>query len=154
MNVRNFFRNICIGLVDGLTIPLALAAGLSGLANKNSPVIIACFAAAVAGAFTMTIGGYFESKKYSSGVKPSVAGLTIGTGYLVGGIITTVPYYFVASPLIALQYSVIATLTVLFVAGYWESKLNGGTGWANAARVCVTGAAAAGVAFYIAKLFV
>lgn len=154
MNARNFFRNICIGLVDGLTIPLALAAGLSGLVRNNTPVIIACLAAAAAGAITMTIGGYFESKKYGTAVKPSVAGLTIGAGYLAGGIVATLPYYFTTNPLNALQYSVACTLLVLLIAGYWESVLNGGKGWTNAARVCLTGAAVAAAAFFVAKLFV
>lgn len=154
MRHTNFFRHICIGLVDGLTIPLALAAGLSGLVHFNYPIIIACIAAAAAGAITMTIGGYFESKKYNSGEKPSAAGLTIGAGYFFGGVVPTLPYFFTAYPLDALLYAVVITLIVLLVAGYWEGKLNGGSGWTNAIRVSATGAAAAGAAFGIAKLFV
>lgn len=154
MKRQHFFRNISIGIVDGLTIPLALAAGLSGLVSKNTPVIIACLAAAVAGAITMSIGGYHESKKYSGPVRPASAAATIGAGYLAGGIITTLPYYFVYEPMTALQYALVTTLIVLFVAGYWESKLNGGSGWINAIRVALTGAAAAAAAFIVAKLFV
>lgn len=141
-------------MVDGLTIPLALAAGLSGLVRDNFPVIIACLVASFAGAITMSIGGYVESKKYGSAVKPSVAAVTIGLGYLAGGVITTLPYYFIANPLEALKFAVIITLAVLFVAGYWEGKLNAGNGWANAFRVSLTGAVAAIAAFAIAKLFV
>ena len=111
-------------------------------------------AAAVAGAITMTIGGYFESKKYNSGEKPSAAALTIGAGYFAGGVVTTLPYYFTTYPLDALLYSVIITLGILLIAGYWEGKLNGGRGWTNAVRVSLAGAAAAGAAFGIAKLFV
>lgn len=149
----NFFRNICIGLVDGLTIPLALAAGLSRLVSSSRTVIIACLVAAFAGAMTMTIGGYFESRKYSSGKRPVLAGLTIGAGYLIGGIVTIIPYIFKHDPFVALRMSVVITLTVLFVAGYWESKLNGGEGWTNALRVCATGAIAALAAFFISKSF-
>jgi VIT1/CCC1 family predicted Fe2+/Mn2+ transporter len=150
----NFFRNICIGLVDGLTIPLALAAGLSGLVHFTSPVIIACIAASFAGALTMTIGGYFEGRKYDTGQKPLAPALTIGVGYLSGGVITTLPYLFVGYPLEALKYSVAVTLIVLFVAGYWEGKLNGGKGFTNAVRVSITGGIAAASAFIVAKLFV
>lgn len=154
MKREHFFRNISIGIVDGLTIPLALAAGLSGLVSQNTPVIIACLAAAVAGAITMSIGGYHESKKYGGLVRPVSTAATIGAGYLAGGIITTLPYYFIHEPLLALKYSLATTLVVLFFAGYWESKLNGGSGWINAVRVALTGAAAAGAAYVIAKLFV
>lgn len=154
MKQQHFFRNISIGIVDGLTIPLALAAGLSGLVSQNSPIIIACLVAAFAGAVTMSIGGYHESKKYDAPVRPASAAATIGVGYFVGGLITTIPYFFISDPMQALTYSIALTLCVLFVAGYWESKLNGGSGWINAIRVSVTGAVAAAAAFFVAKLFV
>ena len=86
----------------------------------------------------------YRNKKYGTSVRPSVAAFTIGAGYLTGGIITTLPYYFTGYPLDALKYSVFITLIILFVAGYWESRLNGWQkGWTNAVRVCLTGAAAA-----------
>lgn len=153
MKQHNFIRNICIGLVDGLTIPLALAAGLSGLMLSSSPVIIACMVAAIAGSLTMTIGGYFEGKKYTEHQKPVSSAITIGTGYISGGIITTLPFVFEHNPLLALRYAAVITLMILFIAGYWESKLNGSDGWTNAIRVCITGAIAAAAAFFVAKLF-
>ena len=153
MKKNNFIRNICIGIVDGLTIPLALAAGLSSLVISSSPVIIACLVASLAGAMTMTIGGYYESRRYDAAQDPVKSALTIGTGYFSGGIITTIPYLFVEHPMIALRYSAIIAMVVLFIAGYWESKLNGSKGWTNAVRVCVTAGIAATAAFLIAKLF-
>ena len=150
---NDFIRNICIGLVDGLTIPLALAAGLSGLVSFVSPVIIACLVAAAAGALTMTIGGYLEVKKYVTRQNPASSALTIGAGYFLGGCIVTLPYFFIEHPLTALRYSAIITMAVLFVAGYWESKLNGSNGWVNAIRVSVTAAVVAVAAFRLAKLF-
>jgi VIT1/CCC1 family predicted Fe2+/Mn2+ transporter len=150
---NDFTRNICIGLVDGLTIPLAVAAGLSGLVSYVSPVIIACLMAALAGALTMTIGGYLEVKKYVPKQSPASSALTIGSGYLCGGIIVALPYLFVENPLIALRYSVIITMLMLLIAGYWESKLNDSSGWTNAIRVAVTAAVVALAAFLLAKLF-
>ncbi|HUQ67759.1 MAG TPA: VIT1/CCC1 transporter family protein [Flavitalea sp.] len=153
MKKNIFTRNICIGLVDGLTIPLALAAGLSGLVINSSSVIIACLVASLAGAMTMTIGGFFESRKYAGSENPVVSAVTIGGGYFSGGMVATLPYFFHNDPMIALCFSAIVTIAVLFIAGYWESKLNGSNGWTNAVRVCVTGAVAACAAFFIGKLF-
>jgi VIT1/CCC1 family predicted Fe2+/Mn2+ transporter len=150
---RHSIKNIFIGLIDGLTIPLALAAGLSGLVNSSSTVIIACIATTFAGSLTMTFGGYVEGRKYQDTFKPLNAALIIGTGYLAGGLITTIPYFFFSSPTAALPYSVLITLTVLLIAGYWESTLNGAKGLSGAIRVCITGAVAAGAAFIAAKLF-
>ena len=150
---NDFIRNICIGLVDGLTIPLALAAGLSGLVTYVSPVIIACLVAALAGAITMSIGGYIEVRKYEPKQSPSSSALTIGAGYFCGGCMVTLPYFFIDYPISALRYSIIITMIILFAAGYWESKLNGSNGWANAVRVSVTAALVATAAFLLAKLF-
>ena len=150
---NNFIRNICIGLVDGVTIPLAIAAGLSGLVMYSSPVIIACLVASFAGAITMTIGGYIEGKKYDSKENSVFSALIIGAGYFSGGFITSIPYFFAEYPLTALRYAVILAMAVLFVAGYWESRLNGSKGWTNAFRVCITAAVAAVAAFLVAELF-
>lgn len=50
-------RDIIIGLSDGLTVPFALAAGLSALGSSRL-VIIAGMAEIVAGAISMGLGGY------------------------------------------------------------------------------------------------
>ena len=149
---NDFIRNISIGLIDGLTIPLALAAALSGLVSSVSPVIIACLVAAVGGALTMTIGGYLEIRKYITKKSPASSAIPIGAGYFIGGLIVTLPYFFLPDPLTALVYSAIITLVVLFAAGYCESKLSGSNGWSNAFRVFVTGAVVAAAADLVAKL--
>ena len=153
MKKTDFIRNICIGLVDGLTIPLAVAAGLSGLVSYPTPVIIACLVAAFAGALTMTIGGYLEVKKYIPELRSAPSALTIGGGYLFGGLIVTLPYFLIDYPLNALRYSVIISMLILLIAGYWESKLNNSNGWVNAIRVAATAAIVATAAFLLAKLF-
>lgn len=51
-------RDIIIGVSDGLTVPFALAAGLSG-ANATSAIILtAGIAEVAAGAISMGLGGY------------------------------------------------------------------------------------------------
>ena len=153
LKTENFFRNICIGLVDGLTIPLAVAAGLSGFVESARPVVIACIAVAFAGALTMTFSGYFESKKYDPDTKPGITAVTIGTGYLLGGLTVSAPYFASEHPDGAFRNSIIISMLVLFVAGYFESRLNGSNGWINAFRVCITAGIAAAAALFVAKLF-
>jgi VIT1/CCC1 family predicted Fe2+/Mn2+ transporter len=55
-------RDIVIGLSDGLTVPFALAAGLSGAVSSNSIVIIAGIAEVVAGTISMGLGGYLAGQ--------------------------------------------------------------------------------------------
>jgi vacuolar iron transporter family protein len=57
-----FITDIVIGMSDGLTVPFALAAGLSGAVQSNSVVITAGIAEIVAGSIAMGLGGYLAGK--------------------------------------------------------------------------------------------
>jgi VIT1/CCC1 family predicted Fe2+/Mn2+ transporter len=58
----DFITDIVIGMSDGLTVPFALAAGLSGAVQHNSIVITAGIAEIVAGSIAMGLGGYLAGK--------------------------------------------------------------------------------------------
>jgi VIT1/CCC1 family predicted Fe2+/Mn2+ transporter len=55
-------RDIVIGMSDGLTVPFALAAGLSGAVDNNSIIVIAGLAEISAGSIAMGLGGYLAAK--------------------------------------------------------------------------------------------
>jgi VIT1/CCC1 family predicted Fe2+/Mn2+ transporter len=55
-------RDIVIGMSDGLTVPFALAAGLSGAVTNTSLIIIAGLAEIAAGSIAMGLGGYLAGK--------------------------------------------------------------------------------------------
>ncbi len=57
-----FITDIVIGMSDGLTVPFALAAGLSGAVQHNAIVITAGIAEIVAGSIAMGLGGYLAGK--------------------------------------------------------------------------------------------
>ncbi|HEX4850599.1 MAG TPA: VIT1/CCC1 transporter family protein [Puia sp.] len=54
--------DIVIGMSDGLTVPFALAAGISGAVQGTSLIIIAGLAEIAAGAIAMGLGGYLAGK--------------------------------------------------------------------------------------------
>ena len=54
-------RDIVIGLSDGLTVPFALAAGLSGVAASHI-VVVAGLAEIAAGSIAMGLGGYLAAR--------------------------------------------------------------------------------------------
>ena len=58
----DFLTDMVIGMSDGLTVPFALAAGLSGAVNSNDIVITAGIAEIVAGCIAMGLGGYLAGK--------------------------------------------------------------------------------------------
>jgi len=65
--------DIVIGMSDGLTVPFALAAGLSGALDNSSIIIIAGIAEIAAGSIAMGLGGYLAGKTeqdhYNSEIK-------------------------------------------------------------------------------------
>ena len=55
-------RDIVIGMADGLTVPFALAAGLSGAVASTGIIITAGLAEVAAGAIAMGLGGYLAAR--------------------------------------------------------------------------------------------
>ena len=212
--------DIVIGMSDGLTVPFALAAGLSGAVSSTHIVVIAGIAEIAAGSIAMGLGGYLAGKTgqdhYNSEVKRELyevenlqdkeieetkyffasiglseelqnkataeiakekeqwvdfmmkyelglekpdpkratkSALNIGLSYVVGGLVPLSPYFFVSSPANGLKISVVVTLLCLFIFGYFKSRITGVNAWWGAVRVMLIGAAAAGAAFGVAKLF-
>jgi len=55
-------RDIVIGMSDGLTVPFALAAGLSGAVDASPIIIAAGLAEIAAGSIAMGLGGYLAAR--------------------------------------------------------------------------------------------
>ncbi len=58
----DMLRDIVIGMSDGLTVPFALAAGLSGAVSSSNIIVIAGIAEICAGSIAMGLGGYLAGK--------------------------------------------------------------------------------------------
>ncbi len=55
-------RDTVIGMADGLTVPFALAAGLSGAIDQTGIIVTAGLAEIAAGSIAMGLGGYMAAK--------------------------------------------------------------------------------------------
>ena len=58
----DLLRDVVIGMSDGLTVPFALAAGLSGAVDSTHIIVIAGIAEVAAGSIAMGLGGYLAGK--------------------------------------------------------------------------------------------
>ena len=69
----DILTDIVIGMSDGLTVPFALAAGLTGAVASNNLIVIAGVAEIAAGSIAMGLGGYLagrtEMDHYNSELK-------------------------------------------------------------------------------------
>jgi len=57
-----FVRDVVIGMADGLTVPFALAAGLSGAVSSTRLIVIGGLAEIAAGSIAMGLGGYLAAR--------------------------------------------------------------------------------------------
>ncbi len=55
-------KDIIIGMSDGLTVPFALTAGLSGVLNTNHLIIVSGLSEIAAGCISMGLGGYLAGE--------------------------------------------------------------------------------------------
>jgi VIT1/CCC1 family predicted Fe2+/Mn2+ transporter len=55
-------RDVVIGMADGLTVPFALAAGLTGAISQTHLIITAGFAEIAAGSIAMGLGGFLAAR--------------------------------------------------------------------------------------------
>src|ERR1017187_6845208 len=55
-------RDVVIGMSDGLTVPFALAAGLTGAISQSHLILTAGFAEIAAGSIAMGLGGYLAAR--------------------------------------------------------------------------------------------
>lgn len=57
-----FVRDIIIGMSDGITVPFALTAGISGAVSANTVILIAGIAEICAGSISMGLGGFLSAR--------------------------------------------------------------------------------------------
>ncbi|TDL27783.1 DUF125-domain-containing protein [Rickenella mellea] len=87
-----------------------------------------------------------------------ISAFTIGMGYLLGGLIPLLPYFFIARAHIALMYSALVTGITLLVFGAVKTHITGAKGgvkgyvWGAVSTLCVGGAAAAAAYGIVAAL--
>ena len=62
MKSSDLLTDIVIGMSDGLTVPFALAAGLSGAVDSTAVIVLAGIAEIAAGSIAMGLGGYLAGK--------------------------------------------------------------------------------------------
>ena len=66
-------RDIVIGMSDGLTVPFALAAGLSGAVHSSFLVLVAGIAEMTAGSIAMGLGGYLAARSEADSYQSELA---------------------------------------------------------------------------------
>src|SRR5207249_341025 len=141
-------RDVVIGMSDGLTVPFALAAGLSG-AEESAPIVAALRKRPEAWVdFMMRFELGLEKPDPRRAL---TSALTIGGAYVAGGFIPLAPYMALASAPIALTVSVVVTVVALGLFGWIKGRFTGMVPLRSAFQTMLIGGVAAAAAFAIAR---
>lgn len=90
--------------------------------------------------------------------RQTISALTIGGGYLVGGFVPLLPYFFVSDVGTGLIYSIFVMAITLFMFGYFKAQLSMGETATKSkktvegAQMMAVGGIAAGAAWFFVKL--
>lgn len=212
-------RDVIIGMSDGLTVPFALAAGITGAIAASHIVVTAGIAELAAGGISMGLGGYLAARsdadhyasekrreyeetdevpeeerreievifasygisgeplkhlvdtvtankkqwvdfmmRFELGLEepnPRRAPLSaarIGGSYVIGGLLPLLPYMLVTKSQDGLYWSIGVTFLALVVFGALKGRFTGVSVLKSAVETTAIGAAAAAVAFALARL--
>jgi VIT1/CCC1 family predicted Fe2+/Mn2+ transporter len=81
INKSDLIKDIIIGMSDGLTVPFALTAGMSGVLNTTHLVVVSGLAEIAAGCISMGLGGYLagesEVDHYNTALKKEYSEIDI-----------------------------------------------------------------------------
>ena len=148
-------RDVVIGMSDGLTVPFALAAGLSGAVTYGLTVEES---APVVEALRRRPDAWIDfMMRFELGLeKPDprralTSALTIAGAYIAGGLIPLAPYLVLPTVRTALFLSVVVTLVALTLFGYVKGHFTGAAPARSALQTAMIGGVAAAAAFGIAR---
>ena len=120
-------RDVVIGMSDGLTVPFALAAGLSGAVSSSTLVVTAGIAEIVAGSIAMGLGGFLagrtEVDHYNSELKREHDEVERCDGIVLASAYRTSE---ARAELLVIQYAELAAYVVgiaCHAKGEWESLI-------------------------------
>lgn len=87
---------------------------------------------------------------------PSISrtsGLFIGLSYAIAGVMPVLPFLLITDRKEGWYASVVLTVLLLLMFGFFKGKVTGVSGWTCALRVALTGVVTAMAAFYLGGLF-
>src|SRR6266487_94408 len=151
-------RDVVIGMSDGLTVPFALAAGISGAVASSHLVVTEGLAILTAygvdeGAGVAVVEALKRQPsrwvdfmmRFELGLeRPNPrralgSATTIGGAYVAGGLFPLLPYMLVGEAARALPLSVALTLVALLVFGIIKGRFTGAPAVRSAAQTVVIG---------------
>lgn len=153
-------REIIFGLEDSLVSTSGVVVGIAAGTENRYLVILSAFVVIVVESLSMAAGTYLSNKsemevsRVSTSIisrKPLIDSLYMGVFYLLGGLISTTPFFFF-SVNSAIFYVIGLSVLVLFLIGYIKGYMAGTNKWKSGLEMSLISLSAATLGFLIGKL--
>ena len=117
------FADFTVGLIDGLTVPIAVATGMVAGGASRHIVILAIVAEMTAGSISMGLSTYLsiDSLSYRRNFAWK-SGIRTMVGYLVGALIPLFAYVHNQDVKLGFYYSIVYNVIALFIFGVIRSR--------------------------------
>lgn len=150
---QEIFRDIAIGLTDGLTVPFSVASGLVSASLSHHAVIAGVVAEIVAGSISMGFADYLGIETENRKDIAFNSALRIGFSYVLGGLIPLAAYMFISDLQSAFYVSIASTIVALALFGWFRAYYTKTDIKRSILKTITLGTTAAIITYVIAKAF-
>ncbi|MEM3555321.1 MAG: VIT1/CCC1 transporter family protein [Candidatus Micrarchaeia archaeon] len=172
MDIKHISQGIAMGLMDGLITILGIIIGVGAATSDSRVVIISGLIGGISNSFGTSIGFYtsenaergqqiafYKKKSARSDLKyihssSEIIGSTV-LSFLAGVVAHTlpiIPFFLFPSVYVGMIGSLIISIAMLFLLGYYIGKMNETNGMRSGVRYILLGVASAVVAFALGEL--
>ena len=121
-SVSESIRDITVGLIDGLTVPISVASGLYASGQVRETIILAIIAEAAAGSISMGLSDYLSVE--NTKIRKDVAfnsGIRVFLSYILGACVPLFSYLVTRDTKLGFYLSIILDILILIFFGYFRS---------------------------------
>jgi predicted membrane protein (TIGR00267 family) len=173
MDIKHLFQGIAMGLMDGLITLLGIIVGVGAATSDAKFIIISSLIGGISNSFGTSIGFYtsenaergqqiaFYKKKKNSRKgdryihsHSEIIGST-GLSFIAGVcalILPILPFFFIADVKISIITSVVISIILLFILGYYIGEINETDKLKSGLKYVLLGIISAGIAFALGGL--
>jgi VIT1/CCC1 family predicted Fe2+/Mn2+ transporter len=121
-SIENQIRDYTLGGIDGLTVPVSVAAGLVAAGATNQIIVMAIIAEMIAGGTNTGLTEYLSiDGEHEMTDIAWKSGLRVAISYMLGASISLFIYKFTKDPITGLKLSIIVNTIALLIFGYYRA---------------------------------
>jgi VIT1/CCC1 family predicted Fe2+/Mn2+ transporter len=152
-SIEEKFKDYTLGGLDGLTVPVSVAAGLVASGMTKEIVILAIIFEIIAGSVSMGLADYLSMDDNSRKDIAWKSAIRVSFAYMIGGSISLLAYYFSSTVDDGLKWSVILNMIALIILGYYRSIYLNIQILESIKKCLVVGITAMILTYYLVKIF-